>query len=110
LRACYRLVARYGMSDLIYNHITAKVPGSDGHFLINPVRAALHRDDASCFYTLDWDGNIVRQPDTEFPINRAGYLIHSAIHKARKDLECVMHTHTRGRHGGLGDEGRSCCR
>lgn len=95
LAACYRLVARYGMSDLIYNHITAKVPGSDGRFLINPFGLLYTEITASCFYTLDWDGNIVRQPDTEFSINRAGYLIHSAIHKARPDLHCVMHTHTR---------------
>ena len=95
LAACYRLVAKYGMSDLIYNHITAKVPGSDGHFLINPFGLLYTEITASCFYTLDWDGNIVRQPDSEFSINRAGYLIHSAIHNARKDLTCVMHTHTR---------------
>lgn len=95
LAACYRLVARYGMSDLIYNHITAKVPGRDGHFLINPFGLLYTEITASSFYTLDWDGNIVRQPDSEFGINRAGYLIHSAIHKARPDLTCVMHTHTR---------------
>ena len=95
LAACYRLVARYGMSDLIYNHITAKVPGSDGHFLINPFGLLYTEITASCFYTLDGDGSIVRQPDSEFSINRAGYLIHSAIHKARPDLTCVMHTHTR---------------
>jgi ribulose-5-phosphate 4-epimerase/fuculose-1-phosphate aldolase len=95
LAACYRLVARYGMSDLIYNHITAKVPGSDGHFLINPFGLLYTEITASCFYTLDWDGTIVRQPDSDFSINRAGYLIHSAIHRARRDLTCVMHTHTR---------------
>jgi ribulose-5-phosphate 4-epimerase/fuculose-1-phosphate aldolase len=95
LAACYRLVARYGMSDLIYNHITAKVPGSQGHFLINPFGLLYTEINASCFYTLDWDGNIVRQPDSEFSINCAGFLIHSAIHKARPDLICVMHTHTR---------------
>jgi ribulose-5-phosphate 4-epimerase/fuculose-1-phosphate aldolase len=95
LAACYRLVARYGMSDLIYNHITAKVPGKDGQFLINPFGLLYTEITASCFYTLDWDGHVVRQPDTEFPINRAGFLIHSAIHKARSDLHCVMHTHTR---------------
>lgn len=95
LAACYRLVARYGMSDLIYNHITAKVPGQDGRFLINPFGLLYTEINASCFYTLDWDGNVVDKPDTEFGINRAGYLIHSAIHKARPDLSCVMHTHTR---------------
>jgi len=95
LAACYRLVARYGMSDLIYNHITAKVPDSPGHFLINPFGLLYDEITASCFYTLDWDGNVVRHPDSEFSVNRAGYLIHSAIHKARPDLHCVMHTHTR---------------
>ena len=95
LAACYRLVARHGMSDLIYNHITAKVPGQSGQFLINPFGLLYDEITASCFYTLDWDGQIVRQPDTEFGINRAGFLIHSAIHKARPDLSCVMHTHTR---------------
>jgi ribulose-5-phosphate 4-epimerase/fuculose-1-phosphate aldolase len=95
LAACYRLVARYGMSDLIYNHITAKVPDSPGHFLINPFGLLYDEITASCFYTLDGDGNVVRQPDSEFSVNRAGYLIHSAIHKARPDLHCVMHTHTR---------------
>ena len=95
LAACYRLVARFGMSDLIYNHITAKVPDSPGHFLINPFGLLYTEIDASCFYKLDLDGNIVMQPDTDFPINRAGYVIHSAIHGARPDLHCVMHTHTR---------------
>lgn len=95
LAACYRLVARFGMSDLIYNHITAKVPGKNGHFLINPFGLLYTEITASCFYTLDFDGNIVDQPDSEFQINRAGYLIHSAIHQARSDLTCVMHTHTR---------------
>jgi ribulose-5-phosphate 4-epimerase/fuculose-1-phosphate aldolase len=95
LAACYRLIARYGMTDLIYNHITAKVPNSPGHFLINPFGLLYTEVDASCFYKLDLDGNIVMQPDTDFPINRAGYLIHSAIHGARPDLHCVLHTHTR---------------
>ena len=101
LAACYRLVARYGMSDLIYNHITAKVPGSEGqgHFLINPFGLLYEEITASCFYTLDLDGNVVRKPEAPFfgdlPVNRAGFLIHSAIHGARHDLTCVMHTHTR---------------
>ena len=95
LAACYRLVAKLGMSDLIYNHITAKVPDSPNHFLINPFGLLYNEITASCFYKLDLDGNIIMQPDTDFPINRAGYLIHSAIHAARSDLHCVMHTHTR---------------
>jgi ribulose-5-phosphate 4-epimerase/fuculose-1-phosphate aldolase len=95
LAACYRLVARLGMSDLIYNHITAKVPGQDGHFLINPFGMLYSEMTASCFYTLDQDGKVVDKPDTPFPVNQAGFVIHSAVHMARPDLHCVMHTHTR---------------
>ncbi|MFG5776972.1 class II aldolase/adducin family protein [Comamonas sp. J-3] len=95
LAACYRLVAKLGMSDLIYNHITAKVPGQDGHFLINPFGMLYSEITASCFYTLDYDGNVVDKPDTPFAVNQAGFVIHSAVHKARPDLHCVMHTHTR---------------
>lgn len=95
LAACYRLVARYGMSDLIYNHITAKLPGEASHFLINPFGLLYTEITASCFYTLDLDGNIVDKPEGEFPVNRAGFMIHSAVHGARPDLKCVMHTHTR---------------
>jgi ribulose-5-phosphate 4-epimerase/fuculose-1-phosphate aldolase len=98
LAACYRLVARYGMSDLIYNHITAKVPGEAKHFLINPFGLLYTEMTASCFYTLDLEGNIVDKPAGafgEFPVNRAGFMIHSAVHGARPDLHCVMHTHTR---------------
>lgn len=98
LAACYRLVAKYGMSDLIYNHITAKVPGDAKHFLINPFGLLYTEITASCFYTLDLDGNVVGRPEGEFgefPVNRAGFMIHSAVHAARSDLHCVMHTHTR---------------
>ncbi len=95
LAACYRLVARFGMSDLIYNHITAKVPGSKNRFLINPFGLLYREMTASCFYTLDMDGNVVDKPETNFAVNRAGFMIHSAIHRARSDLNCVIHTHTR---------------
>lgn len=95
LAACYRLVARLGMSDLIYNHITAKVPGQDGRFLINPFGMLYSEMTASCFYTLDHDGNVVDKPDTPFAVNQAGFVIHSAVHRARPDLHCVIHTHTR---------------
>ena len=98
LAACYRLVAKYGMSDLIYNHITAKVPDQEGRFLINPFGLLYTEITASCFYTLDLDGNTVDKPEGafgEFPVNRAGFMIHSAVHGARSDLTCVMHTHTR---------------
>ena len=98
LAACYRLVARYGMTDLIYNHITAKLPTDSGHFLINPFGLFYTEITASCFYTLDLDGNVVDKPEGafgEFRVNRAGFMIHSAVHRARSDLACVMHTHTR---------------
>ena len=98
LAACYRLIARYGMSDLIYNHITAKLPSNKELFLINPF--GMHYTDitASCFYTLDLDGDVVDKPEGEFgefPVNRAGFMLHSAVHAARHDLGCVIHTHTR---------------
>jgi ribulose-5-phosphate 4-epimerase/fuculose-1-phosphate aldolase len=95
LAACYRLVAKYGMSDLIYNHITAKVPGSKGHFLINPFGMLYEEINASSLYKIDLDGNVVLQPDTAYKVNHSGYLIHSAIHEARPELGCVLHTHTR---------------
>jgi ribulose-5-phosphate 4-epimerase/fuculose-1-phosphate aldolase len=98
LAACYRLIARYGMTDLIYNHITAKLPSTEGHFLINPFGLMYTEITASCFYTLDLDGNVVDKPTGEFgqfPVNRAGFMLHSAVHAARKDVGCVIHTHTR---------------
>ena len=95
LAACYRLVARYGMSDMIYNHITAKVPDEPGHFLINPMGFLYEEMTASCFCKLDLDGNILMQPEPDFPVNQAGFVIHSAVHGARPELGCVLHTHTR---------------
>lgn len=98
LAACYRLIAHYGMSDLIYNHITAKLPSNRELFLINPF--GMHYTDitASCFYTLDLNGTVVDKPEGEFgqyPVNRAGFMLHSAVHAARPDLGCVIHTHSR---------------
>jgi ribulose-5-phosphate 4-epimerase/fuculose-1-phosphate aldolase len=95
LAACYRLVHHFGLSDLIYNHITAKVPGTKGHFLINPFGLMYDEITASNLYKIDLDANVILQPDTDYGVNRAGYCIHSAIHAARPDLGCVMHTHTR---------------
>lgn len=94
LAACYRIVARYGMSDLVYNHITAKVPGTQ-HFLINPFGMLYTQVTASSLYTIDLDGNVIVQPDTAYGVNRAGFAIHSAIHRGRPDLVCVYHAHTR---------------
>jgi len=95
LAACYRLVARYGMTDLIYNHITARVPGEPGHILINPYGYLYTEITASSLYKIDLDGNTVLKPDTHYSINHAGYVIHSAVHGARHDVECVIHTHSR---------------
>ncbi len=95
LAACYRLVARYGMTDIIYNHITARVPGSPNHILINPYGFLYTEITASSLYKIDLEGNVVLKPDTHYGINQAGYVIHSAVHGARHDLECVIHTHSR---------------
>ena len=94
LAACYRLVDRYGMSDLIYNHITARVPGPDHHLLINLYGVLYKEITASSLVKIDLEGNIVWKPDTDYGINKSGYVIHGAIHRARKDVACVIHTHT----------------
>jgi ribulose-5-phosphate 4-epimerase/fuculose-1-phosphate aldolase len=95
LAACYRLVAKYGMSDLIYNHITARVPGEEGHFLINSYGYLYEEMTASSLYKIDLDGNVIDRPDNPYGINQAGYVIHSAVHGAREDVGCVIHTHAR---------------
>jgi ribulose-5-phosphate 4-epimerase/fuculose-1-phosphate aldolase len=94
LAACYRLVALYGMTDLVYNHITARVPGSD-HVLINPYGMLYEEITASSLIKIDLDGNVVLLPEHDYSVNAAGYVIHSAVHSARHDAECVIHTHTR---------------
>lgn len=93
LAACYRLMDLYGMTEMTANHITTRVPGEDGAFLINPYGMLYDQMTASCFVKIDLDGNILFNP-TEFGINRAGYVIHSAIHRARHDVDCIIHTHT----------------
>ncbi|HEY2630182.1 MAG TPA: class II aldolase/adducin family protein [Usitatibacter sp.] len=97
LAACYRLVEHYGMSDMMANHISAAVPGEDGAFLINPYGMMYEEITASCLIKIDIEGNILLKPDfgeLDYGINRAGYVIHGAIHKARHDVACVIHTHT----------------
>ena len=94
LAACYRLVDLYDMSDLIYNHITLKIPGTD-HLLINLYGLLYKEITASSLVKIDIDGNILYKPDTDYGINRSGYVIHGAIHQARSDVNCVIHTHTR---------------
>ncbi len=94
LAACYRLIDEYGMTDLIYNHITAKIPGTE-HFLINLYGLLYKEITASSLVKIDLDGNILSKPPTDYGINKSGYVIHGAIHEARTDVNCVIHTHTR---------------
>ncbi len=95
LAACYRLVDRYDMADLIYNHITARIPGSDDHLLINLYGLLYKEITASNLAKIDVEGNILSKPDTDYGINKSGYVIHGAIHKARPEVQCIIHTHTR---------------
>lgn len=91
LAACYRLIAHFGWDDLIFTHISAKVPGTE-HFLINPYGKMFHEITASSLVKVDLKGEKV-QPSPD-DINPAGYTIHSAIHEVRPDVHCVLHTHT----------------
>jgi ribulose-5-phosphate 4-epimerase/fuculose-1-phosphate aldolase len=93
LAACYRLVDLYGMSEMSANHITTRVPGEEGTFLINPHGMLYEQMHASCFIKLDHAGNVLFNP-TSYEFNEAGYVIHSAIHAARPDVDCVIHTHS----------------
>lgn len=94
LAACYRLVALFGMNDLVYNHVTARVPEEDGHFLINPYGYAYEEITASSLVKIDLEGKLVQDSGTGYGINRAGFVIHSAVHRARHDVGCVIHTHS----------------
>src|SRR5678816_4503748 len=94
LAACYRLVDLYGMTDLHLNHISARVPGNDEHFLINPFGMMYEEITASSLIKVDLDGKIISNSNPEYGINLPGYVIHSAIHGARHDVACVLHTHT----------------
>ena len=94
LAACYRLVARYGMTDLIYNHITARVPGPEHHILINAYGMLYQEVTASSLIKVDLAGNLIDKGDHPYSVNAAGYVIHSAVHEAREDAQCVIHTHT----------------
>ena len=94
LAACYRLVDLYGMTDLHLNHISARVPGKEEHFLINPFGMMYEEITASSLIKIDLAGNIIANANPEYTINLPGYVIHSAIHGARHDVGCVLHTHT----------------
>ncbi len=93
LAACYRLIAMHGWDDLIFTHISARVPGPDEHFLINAYGLLFEEMTASSLVKIDLNGEIVL--DTPYFVNPAGFTIHSAVHAARPDAGCVLHTHTR---------------
>jgi len=92
LAAAYRLIALYRWDDLVFTHVSARVPGPEHHFLINPYGAMFEEITASSLVKIDLEGNAVM--DSPFSINPAGFVIHSAIHAARDDAQCVLHTHT----------------
>ncbi|ANN73115.1 class II aldolase/adducin family protein [Bordetella bronchialis] len=98
LAACYRLVAHYGMSDMIANHISLRVPGEPGAFLINAYGLLYEEITASSLLKIDHDGNILSKPDFgpnfSYGVNKAGFVIHSAVHEKRPEVDCVIHTHT----------------
>ena len=92
LAAAYRLVALFGWDDLVFTHISARVPGEPGRFLINPYGMLFEEVTASSLVKIDQNGEKVM--DSPYPVNPAGFTIHSAIHAAREDAHCVMHTHS----------------
>ena len=93
LAACYRLMAEFGMTEMVANHISARVPGTHDEFLINPYGMLYEEMTASSMIKVDIDGNVLFNA-SDYDVNRAGYVIHSAVHGARPDVECVIHTHT----------------
>ena len=101
LAACYRLVAHYGMSDMAANHVSLAVPGEDGAFLINAYGMLYEEITASSLHKIDLDGRLLLEarfrglpPGVSYGVNRAGFVIHAAIHRARPEYACVIHTHT----------------
>ena len=99
LAAAYRLVAHYGWDDLIFTHLSARVPGPEHHFLLNPYQLMFEEVTASSLVKVDMSGNPVEP--TPFITNAAGFTIHSALHMAREDAHAVIHLHTPARPGGL---------
>jgi ribulose-5-phosphate 4-epimerase/fuculose-1-phosphate aldolase len=92
LAACYRVFDMLGWTEMIFNHITLRVPGPEVHFLINPFTLHYREVTASNLVLIDIEGNPVRE--TQWPINKAGFVIHSALHQGAPNAHCVMHTHT----------------
>jgi ribulose-5-phosphate 4-epimerase/fuculose-1-phosphate aldolase len=93
LAAAYRLVAAYGWSDLVFTHISARLPGPEHHFLINPYGMLFEEITASSLIRIDQEGKQLQE--SPFGVNPAGFTIHSAVHAVREDARCVLHTHTR---------------
>jgi ribulose-5-phosphate 4-epimerase/fuculose-1-phosphate aldolase len=93
LAALYRLTAAYGWTDLVFTHISMRVPGPEHHFLINPYGLMFDEITASSLVKVDQNCNKLQ--DSPFPVNPAGFTIHSCIHEGRPEVNCVMHTHTR---------------
>lgn len=93
LAACYRIIAMHGWDDLVFTHISARVPGGDEHFLINPYGFLFEEITASSLVKVDLAGNKV--DNSPHMVNPAGFVIHSAVHEARADVGCVLHTHTK---------------
>jgi ribulose-5-phosphate 4-epimerase/fuculose-1-phosphate aldolase len=94
LAASYRLADLYGMSDMIYTHISVRVPDEPRHFLINPHGVLFDEVTASSLLKVDLDGNVLYQQQAEYGLHRAGFVIHSALYLARPDINAAMHTHT----------------
>ncbi len=92
LAAAYRLVALHGWDDLIFTHISARIPGPEHHFLINPYGYTFDEITASSLVRVGMDGQVIGQ--SEYSVNPAGFTIHSAVHEVREDAGCVMHVHT----------------
>ncbi|MDH4160307.1 MAG: class II aldolase/adducin family protein, partial [Actinomycetota bacterium] len=92
LAAVYRLVAHFRMTDLIFTHISLRLPGPEHHFLINPYGLLFEEITASSLVRVDPDGNSISDPTAR--VNPAGFVIHSAIHRERDDAHCVLHTHS----------------
>ena len=96
LAACYRLMPLFGMSDLVYNHITARIPGTDDEILINPYGYMYEEITASSLIKINIKGGVLDNPHVDGTgVNQAGYVIHSAVHASRHDVGCVIHTHSR---------------
>ena len=93
LAACYRMIAMYGWDDLVFTHVSARIAGADSHFLINPYGMLFEEITASSLIKVDLNGGKVMS--SPHAVNPAGFVIHSAVHEARHDAACVLHTHTK---------------